>query len=68
MLRLSSDWLLGGILSRALADTFKYFRLQRKTNNKQETHQYDWSGINQKSRLFPPVPVSFTGRNLKRKV
>lgn len=32
MLRLSSDSLLGGIFPRALADTFKYFRLWRKTN------------------------------------
>lgn len=32
MLRLSSDSLLGGIFPRALADTFKYFKLWRKTN------------------------------------
>lgn len=32
MLRLSSDSLLGGIFPRALADTFKYFKLWCKTN------------------------------------
>lgn len=40
MLRLSSDWLLGGILSRALADTFKYFRLQGMTNKQQHMHLF----------------------------
>ena len=29
VLKLSSDWLLGGIVSRAFADTFRYFKLER---------------------------------------
>lgn len=36
MLRLSSDWLLGGIFSKTLADAFRYFRLWRNKKKKNQ--------------------------------
>lgn len=43
MLRLSSDWLLGGIVSSALADTFRYFKLVDEKKKEKQFGEYCFS-------------------------